>query len=124
MSIPQGVLDKRTLRHVRRIVQLFIEVLPCADCRGHATEFMVGGRQPRLGRITTGQALVVLFHELHNDVNRRTNKPQAGLEILHNYQSVNLRKAYSNYLDAVRREPPVPVPALEALEKHMSILGL
>jgi len=124
MAIPPGGLDNKTLRHVRRVVQLFVEVLPCKDCRGHATKFLAGGPRPRLGRIKTGQALVLLVFELHNDVNRRTHKPQASLGVLQAYQQVKLRENYNNYLDAVKREPPVPVAALAAFERHMSALGL
>jgi hypothetical protein len=124
MAIPPGTLDVNVLQHVRRIVQLFIEVLPCKDCQGHATAFLAGGDAPRLGRVKTGQALAFLLHELHNDVNRRTGKPEAGREVLHEYRSVNLRNAHKEYIDAVLREPPVPMPAIKAMDMHLKALGL
>lgn len=124
LAVPPGVLDATVLQHVRRVVQLFIEVLPCKDCQGHATAFLTGGAKPRLGRVKTGQALALLFFELHNDVNRRTKKPQPGLEILRTYRTVNLREAYDQYVASVRRESPVPAAALDALDQHMAALQL
>ncbi len=124
LALPPGVLDATTLQHMRRVVQLFIEVLPCKDCQGHATAFMTGGARPRLGRVKTGQALAILFYELHNDVNHRTKKPQPGIDVLNSYRTVDLREAYTQYVAAVRRESPVPAAALDALEQHMAALRL
>ena len=124
MALPPGTLSNTTLLHARRVVQLFIEVLPCKDCQEHATAFLAGGEAPRLGRVKTGQALAFLLHELHNDVNRRTNKPQPGLDVLQEYQPVNLRNVHSEYVEAVKRDPPVPVAALSALDTHLKALDL
>jgi len=124
LALPTGALDSQAVQHMRRVVQLFIEVLPCEDCRGHATNFLASGPAPRLGRVQTGQALTVLFHELHNNVRMRQNKPQPGIEILQEYRNVNLRNAFEEYKKAVEREPPIPRAALNAMDTHLKALGL
>ena len=124
MAVPPDVLPPPALEHIRRVVQLFIEGLPCKDCQGHAAEFLSGGPTPRLGRVTTGRSLVALMHELHNDVNRRTTKPQPDMNVLLQYKSINLRQALDGYMTAVRREPVVPTAALDALDAHLKALGL
>jgi hypothetical protein len=123
-AIPPETLDSTRLNHVRRIVQLFIETLPCKDCGGHATQFLASGPAPRLGRVQTGYALVLLLHELHNDVNARTGKPTAPLTVLEEYKPVNLRIAFREYSAAVKREPNPPVLALQTIDTHLKGLGL
>jgi len=124
LALPPGTIDPKAIQHMRRVVQLFIEVLPCLDCRGHATNFLASGPAPRLGRVHTGQALAVLFYELHNNVRMRQNKPQPGIEILQEYRNVNLRNAFEEYKKAVEREPPIPRAALNAMDTHLKALGL
>lgn len=124
MALPPNNLEPAKLNHMRRIVQLFIETLPCKDCREHATHFLAGGPVPRLGRVQTGQALAFLLHELHNDVNARTGKPIAPLKVLEEYKPVNLRIAFREYSAAVKREPNPPTLAIDTMDNHLKQLGL
>jgi len=124
MALPPGPLEPAKLNHMRRVVQLFIETLPCNDCGEHATKYLAGGAAPRLGRVQTGHTLVVLLHELHNDVNARTGKPTAPLTVLEGYKPVNLRIAFREYSAAAKREPNPPVLALDTLDTHLKGLGL
>lgn len=125
LALPAGRLDLKAIQHMRRVVQLFIEVLPCEECRGHATKFLVSGPAPRLGRVQTGQALAMLFYELHNNVRMRQNKSQPGIEILQEYRDVNLRDAFRGYSKAAQRELPIiQLTALNAMDTHLKALGL
>ena len=124
LALPPGTLELTALNHVRRIVQLFVETLPCRDCADHATKFLASGPAPRLGRVQTGQAFAFLLHELHNDVNTRTNKPVAPLSVLEVYKPVNLRIAFREYSAAVKREPKPLTLAIEAIDSHLKQLSL
>lgn len=124
LALPPGALDPKALQHMRRVSQLFIEVLPCEDCRGHATNYLASGPAPRLGRVQTGLAVAALFYELHNNVRMRQNKPQPGIEVLQEYRNMNLRHAFDEYKKAVEREPPVQQAALNAMDAHLKALGL
>lgn len=124
IALPSDALDPASLNHMRRVVQLFVEALPCKDCSRHATKFMASGPAPRLGRVQTGHALVLLLHELHNDVNVRTGKPTAPLAVLETYKPVNLRNAFREYSAAVKREANPPVLAIDTLDSHLKGLGL
>lgn len=124
MALPTGVLPQPTLRHMRRVVRLFVNVLPCKDCQVHATRFLFDGPASRIQRVTTGHAMVMLMHELHNDVNRRTGKPQPDASVLSSYQQYGLRKSLNEYVAAVRREPWVPGQALNELNRHLQALNM
>lgn len=58
------------------------KVIPCEECRGHYTtwfnENMKQGENSDI--LTSRDKLTKALHELHNDVNRRTNKPELKLE--------------------------------------------
>ena len=124
MSLPQGALDEAAIGHVRRVVQLFIEILPCEDCKGHATAFLIGGDVAKLAQVTTGKQVVLLFHALHNDVNERTSKAHAPIEVLTSYADIEVRPALMGYIAAAKATPPVPLPAITALQAHVKALGL
>jgi hypothetical protein len=124
MKLPTGVLSQPALRHMRRVVRLFINVLPCRDCQGHATNFLFNGPVSRIQRVTTGHAMVMLMHELHNDVNRRTGKPQPDVSVLSSYEEFELRNSLNEFVTAVRREPRVPAAALNELNIHLQALQM
>jgi hypothetical protein len=124
MALPAEALSPPTLRHMQRVVRLFVNVLPCKDCQGHATKFLFDGPASRIQRVTTGHAMVMLMHELHNDVNRRTGKPQPDASVLASYQQYGLRNSLNEFVTAVRREPRVPGQALNELNRHLQALRM
>ena len=124
LALPPGALNATQLNHMRRIIQLFIETLPCKECVGHATEFLAGGPAPRLGRVQTGHTMAELLYQLHNNVNVRTNKPEKPFEVLEEYKPVNLRIAFREYSAAIRQEPNPPTLALDTIDTHLKGLNL
>jgi len=69
-------------------------VLPCPYCRDHAAKFLT---RARLIRTKTKTQLIQLMLDFHNDVNRRTNKPQMTLVDLKKYETghfINITKQF------------------------------
>ena len=66
-------------------------VLPCPSCSTHATHYL---RNVRYSQIPSKMHMKLFFHQFHNTVNHRTNKPIESPEILEKYKLGNLMKIY------------------------------
>ena len=65
-------LDAAARADMAAFLRLFATHLPCPRCRRHFADFL--DRRMTDEALATRDALVVLLHDAHNEVNRRTGK--------------------------------------------------
>lgn len=72
----------------------FVYVLPCVECRTHATEY--ASKYPP--DVSGGREFQTWAWRFHNAVNSRLKKPLMSVEMYHKAYQNEIDKAYAKYL--------------------------
>ena len=70
--------------------------LPCPDCQQHSTRVMLQVNQS--GFVNSKETLIDFLWKFHNDVNKRTKKPEYSLESLNKYKSAVTSAIVKNFI--------------------------
>jgi hypothetical protein len=90
--------EKHFIKHRNDIIGHLVKVatnLPCPICSTHAKEYL---NNRTLHRINNKEALVKLFFDFHNQVNKNKHKSQETVDILNSYQHNSIRDCARVYL--------------------------
>ena len=75
--------------------------LPCPQCSIHAIQYL---KKHKFALIKTKQDLIQIIFNLHNDVNKRTNKPEFEFSKLHEiYDKYHFQKLIIAYVNFTNR---------------------
>ena len=85
-------LGPELIGYIKRIVSY----LPCPECSQHASGFFKN-IPPNVLKTKTG--LINLMYTRHNEVNIRTKKPIAPIEILEQYKNSNIITTYNRFME-------------------------
>ena len=98
--------------------------LPCPQCSIHAIEYL---KKHRFKFIQTKQDLIQIIFNLHNDVNKRTKKPEFDFSKLHEtYSKYHFQKliiAYINFINNVNYGEKMMIYSMRRSESMKHLLN-